>query len=158
MTNPIIKEAVAATKEAIPDHYATLLGERKFGSKWGRDFTEADFELPWEETDPPEVTRMPGCRYFKLDGEAFASAFPDALLGATLLKNLPADLIDKVRIKEGDHGTELRIDLIDICHDIEYPTEAWLIVGEDNGRQVVFTAHPGPPMVPLSPETAVKIF
>jgi hypothetical protein len=123
--------AINNTRDLLPDHFASLLHERPAGSRWGRPFTEADFELPWREAD--------------LDGAAFARAFPAATLGAVPYSRLCAADRAAVYRVDGAHGPELRIDRMAIAR----PVEAWLIVGPHDGHEVVFTAHPGPVMLPL---------
>lgn len=149
-------EAVRTTRELIPDHYATLLGERPAGSRWGRPFTAEDFALPWRATEPPRDTRVEGCRYFVLDGQAFAEAFPEATVGAVPYGSLTAAQRAQVRLATGTHGPELRLPLGTVLA----ATEAWLIVGPHDGRDVVFTVHPGPVMLPcpdVKASVAVKI-
>ncbi len=141
-----MQNAIENTQTLIPDHYATLIGERPFGSQWGRDFTEADFELPWVEAEVPAAVRQDGCRYFKLDGDAYRDAFPNATLGAVPFNTLSPNLQREVRREEGSHGPELRLYAAE--RNIPTTDEAWLIVGLENGAEVVFTAHPGPVMLP----------
>jgi len=135
------------TKALIADHFATLLGERPFGSQWGRGFTEADFGLDWREESPPDAVKMEGCRYFRLAHEAFTRAFPGASLGAVAFCDLPEDLRARVEVAEGAHGPELRIHQGIVGRLVE-PFEAWLIIGDHEGHQVIFTAHPGLPLAP----------
>jgi hypothetical protein len=153
-----LTEIIAQTKKLMPDHYETLLGERKAGSQWGRPFTEDDFNLPWEEdlgtgwlplADP---ARNPDCRYFRL--KPSREWFPEATVGATRIDELGDAMLSAVRVENGPHGLQL------VCAGawgrIE-TNEAWLIVGEHEGREVVFTAHPGAPLPPLNAKTAVKV-
>ena len=147
MNNNNIITAAQTTKTLIPEHFATLIGERSFGSKWGRDFTEDDLALGWREQSPFDAVRQEDCRYFRLAPETFARAFPDATLGAVPLCDLSEDLRAKVEAHEGAHGPELRIDR-GLVGDLSRPSDAWLIIGDHEGSQVIFTAHPGAPLVP----------
>jgi hypothetical protein len=150
-----LKNAISTTKEILSDHYDTLLGERPAGSQWGRDFTEADFDLPWSEAEVPSALRIDGCRYFRLDPEVVKAEFHDATLGAVPFKDLPAALIGSIRIEDGAHGSELRATVpAEVFDGLADVTEAWIIVGKHDGRDVVFTAHPGPVMAPLPKDLA----
>ena len=128
----------------IGGHFDSLLGERPAGSRWGRAFIEADFALPWREAQPADAVRQPGCRYFVLDGDAFAVAFPRATLGAVPYSSLTDAQRTNVYRANGAHGVELRIDTLAPGR----PAEAWVIIGDHDGDQVIFTVHPGRVMLP----------
>jgi len=157
MTNPII-QAAATTKTAIPSHFATLLGERPAGSQWGRDFTDADWELPWQEQQDPGPCAVPGCRYFRLDAEAVAQAFPRATVQAIPMSELDIETQRLVEPREGAHGPELAIKRSKMPLETpQGPQEAWIILGDHEGQEVVFTAHPGPLMMPCPKDGQVPV-
>ena len=148
--------AMAATPSA---HATTLFGERKAGSRWGRDFTQSDWEvlLPrWQEFTPAEGVGMPGCSYFAC---SIGDLFPDATLGAVGWDSLSPLIQDLVQERSGDHGYELVLPVSPLAG---YPRAvmATLILGPNAGHEVVFTVHPGAPLRPgveRSGMTAVKV-
>lgn len=139
-----MQDAINNTKQFLPDHFATLLGERPAGSQWGRAFTEQDFCLDWREADPGASVRQQGCRYFRLARREFVRAFPDATVAAVRYCDLLTEQRARVYRTAGAHGPELRLDLSATAP----ADEAWLIVGPHQGNDVVFTVHPGPVMAP----------
>jgi hypothetical protein len=147
-----MKAAIEATKKLIPSHYGTLLGERKAGSQWGRPFAESDWDLPWEEATRliPDEVKIPGCRYFRL--KRLKEYFPNATAGAVPLGDFSDEALAELRVVRGSHGLELSMPNF----HTGVALEAWLILGDHEGTEVVFTAHPGKPLAPLSTATAVK--
>lgn len=162
MAKSFVNSVLDATKSTMPGHFETLLGERPRGSKWGGEMTEEILRrLPWVEDTPHESVAMSGCRYFQCWTKHL---FPNATVGAVPLKWLAGVRCD-VAVVEGAHGKEL---ITDARLDVEAHT-ATLIVGTHEGKEVVFTVHPGDPLLPvpadfdgldlksLSPHTAVKL-
>jgi hypothetical protein len=134
-----IEQAMIDTPEK---HRATLFGERPAGSKWGRPFTLADWDAllgAWEQFTPTGDASKPGCRYFQA---SISEAFPDATLGA-----LPYHEARNVSVAEGAHGPELHCVVPSGTHALRFKY-ATLILGEHEGREIVFTIHPGEPMAP----------
>jgi hypothetical protein len=153
---------IADTKTvANGTHYASLLGERKAGSKWSGEWTEAHFfSRAWTEYEPAEGMKMPGCHYYMA---SIAQSFPSAYVGAISLEEAQRMHMDIV-VAQGTHGPELQTaSILQVATDI-----ATMIVGDEAGVQVIYTVHPGTPLAPLakefngdlsslSPLTAVKL-
>ncbi len=137
------------------DHRKSLLGERPASSQWGRDFTSADLrKLQWERFEPMHYVVQEGCLYYRAD---ISERFPDAVRGAFAL-HAYLGFLDEIFTVEGPHGPELQA-----AFDGPLPraTVATLILGpHDDGKLVVYTVHPGIPLVPgadrNNPFTAVK--
>ncbi|MEE8615536.1 MAG: hypothetical protein V3T11_10040 [Roseateles sp.] len=152
-----LQEAMDATPVG---HRDSLFGERAAGSRWGRAFTENDWEtlLPlWQKFDPVEAARMAGCAYYEANIEAL---FPGATNGALPWGVLHASQQKHVREVDGAHGKELQLSAEHLSHSAA--SMATLIVGPDEGKQVVYTMHPGLPLAPYDGEsrtfaTAVKL-
>jgi hypothetical protein len=127
------------------DHKATLLGERSAGSKWGRPFAEDDFEelvQGWVEHYPDPAMLVVGCRYFWVGIEC---DFPEATQGAVAWSDLQPSVRSQVEVVEGDHGPELQLR----CRQKPVQADdATIIIGLSEGKQVVFTIHPGWPLRP----------
>jgi hypothetical protein len=154
------------TREKMPEHYNTLWGERKAGSKWNLELTrpmisEWEWELV-EDNGPVKIYQA----YLSQLNLMFS-------LNVKALGDLTEDERKQIIIRYGAHGPELVVESGNEVSDI--PTNiATLIIGphEDIG-DIVYTIHPGNPMPPhgcenvkqlrnkyeggmLSPETAVK--
>jgi hypothetical protein len=155
-TRQTIRAAMAATPET---HAATLFGERKAGSKWGRAFSRDDWAalLPrWQRYEPPETVRQEGCTYLRTGiGDLFAGATLGAVPWAVVER---AGLDGYCEAVTGSHGPELQL-----SRSCIYPgqlpldgraTVATLILGPHEGADVVFTLHPGEPLAPWNGEHA----
>jgi hypothetical protein len=86
---------------------------------------------------------MPGCSYL------FASIrdlFPHATVGALPWETLTGAEQTHVLSVEGPHGPELQLAL----HGRKAPraTAATLVLGPNEGSEVVYTIHPGMPLRP----------
>lgn len=149
----------------VGNHFNTLLGERKAGSKWNGDMTEDKLmSLEWNDNtgamDP--MCMMLGCHYYVAHTN---DLFPGATVGAISLYDARMMGLE-IKYVVGTHGPELQAK--SAWADI-YPTKiSSMIVGEEAGKQVIFTVHPGLPLAPLikdfdgdlgklNPQTAVKL-
>lgn len=138
-----IQQAMTNTPEK---HRATLFGERVAGSKWGRSFTQADWDAllgTWEQFTPADGASMDGCRYFQAP---IGNMFPDATLGAIPFHEVPVP--NSIRVVEGAHGPELQCPELPSGAHVLCFKWATLILGEHEGAQIVFTIHPGEPLAP----------
>jgi hypothetical protein len=158
--NPTTDRLVSAWESTPRAHRVTLLGERRAGSKWGRGFTLTDWDAlleGWNEnTHVALEARMPGCTYFITH---IGHLFPDATLGAVPWDSLAPSEREEVVDVVGPHGPELQLTAraLKFKPRAEYAT---LIVGPDEGLEVVFTIHPGLPLRPgieRRGKTAVKL-
>jgi len=137
-------------------HFHTLLGERKSGSTWGREFTEEDFfGLRWQD-DTERCIKLgvgrEGCKYYWATS---FTAFPEARKKAVKLQWFRKNnMMWKIKVAEGAHGPELQCDdfnIVDLfATESSYTTEtATMITGEHEGMEVIFTIHPGEPLLDL---------
>lgn len=143
-------EIINNTKKNAPEHFATLLGERKSGSKWGRGITEGDILLFAEKavdvtTGTDSAVREEGCRYFKFD---ITSLCPKAVENYA-----PAGELEHCYVMDGAHGPELVSDEVKvrpakIGHFITGPLR------EDLSIDIVYTVYPGR----LSPQPDPRFF
>ena len=157
------------TREKMPEHYNTLWGERKAGSKWNLELTRPMIsEWDWEL-----VQQNGPVRIYQAGVSQLGLMFN---INVKALGELTEDERKQILIRDGSHGPELAMDNGGNEVD-DIPTNiATLITGphEDMG-DVIYTIHPGNPMPPhgcetveqlrdkfenglLSPETAVKWF
>ncbi len=144
------------TQRLIPDHFKTLLGERPSGSQWGdAGMTENVLRsLYWVEVMASDLgsAAQPRCRYFMAN---IGEQFPNATAGATSIDQLFDDQLEHVRLVKGPHGLGLVLPGGDFV-GTDLVAMAYLIVGDHEGHPVVFTVHPGKPLVPLPKDCAVK--
>lgn len=134
--NKKILDAVENTVLHLPKHMESLLGQRPSGSQW---VEERCPNLPHDlvalfERAVEVVGDTPDCTYFRAKYPT-----PIGTIGYTTSGSLaPTDM---VAVSEGAHGLELQ--LVGVL--IPQPThEAHLILGIEEGHEVVFTAYPGP--------------
>ena len=115
-------------------HLQTLLGQRTSGSQWAPEFichSAGDLLKMWETAEL--ISQQGGCSYYRLQGASFGT------IGYTTSACLNGD--DIVVVAEGSHGPELRL----MGRGSEQATdEAHLIVGPEGGKDVIYTAYPGP--------------
>jgi len=151
MTN--LKELFQHTRNLNPSQAESLLGERKFGSKWGRDFTEEDFDLNWVEQPKFEDSTgmfLPQCRYFALLKKDVQLAFPNC---TQRVEVLPAMNIADVQVQVSEHVDQVRKHELVSNKVTERQCEVgWCIVGpaEDkdgnpipDGGEMIWTSFPG---------------
>ena len=127
------------TNSLLGEEYVNSFLQREAGSRW-KVSPQEFISLPWveEQVSPPIL--MEGCRYFRAE-------LPDITAEIGLLEiehepefMLQENLLDKVHLYEGDHGLELYY-----LGGLRKANEAWCIVGNHQGKEVIFTAHPGAP-------------
>lgn len=160
--------------EALSAHTATLLGPRTRGSITNFSLQDlAGYGLigsPLHTRCTDMSVLSPGCAawvfYLPLDAKFTAKLGATSLFNALgrqqaecLMSNDPA-VLRGVAIRQGAHGPEL---YIDSTRPLEMPEsrEITVIVGTANGREAIFTWHPGLPLKPfdgvnLDAMTAVK--
>lgn len=138
--------AIEATLEVVPGYFEShLTGRSAAGDgstcwRWGKSCPDAaavlDVLLDTVWLDAPEVPNLlPGCKAFK-------AAIPGT--------------IDLCRV--ADLAETMPVTWVDSGHGYQYPTIAAtsgeyvdytvLITGDEQGRRVVFTFHPGDPIRP----------
>lgn len=143
-----IKEAIESTKELSktgvipPQYFENTLASRQpngFGSRFAEAKSEKDLvEADWTEYQHPAV--MAGCT-------AFRAPIP-GVLGVVRLEDLPKDLpvvLDDEK-ETGQVSAEVNRDAISSeIGEVDYTV---IILGEEGGREIVFTFHPGDPIRP----------
>jgi len=163
----LIQSILEKTKQLNPQHYATLMGERTSGSRWGIEITaEILASAKWRKlarSEYQEGLHLPFCDYYVIDDEGdMRAAFPHAQQCMETFSEMAAraesyavlgeqcPVLHLVEAVKGDHGWELRATQ---SHHVQtrHATTAWLIVGpaedaNDNtieGEQMVWTIYPG---------------
>jgi len=148
-----IKAILIQTRNLNKKHFDTLIGERPFGSQWGKEMSKEDFEnMDWEQVPSTGKGMLPFCMYFKASPPSTATQNCEPSTTVA-----PEDIQRQV----GAHGIELVSDKV----KARACTEAWLIVGpaeDENGVAVeeqfmVWTAFPGELMPPMPKEWDGKL-
>ena len=138
--------AIQATLEVVPGYFESHCSGRSAAGdgstvwRWGKPCPDATAVLDtildtgWFEY-PECPALLPGCR-------AYRAAIP----GTIDLRKV-ADLADDTTVRwvTTDHGYQYPTIVGDAGNYVDYTT---LIVGEEQGRQIVFTFHPGDPIRP----------
>jgi hypothetical protein len=173
---PLIDSAIFNTKETIPDHWATLLGERSSGSQFGFNMSEKIIRsIPWELTlieesyqSKYEEFRMSkyksDCIYLtcktknmplvniKGVGKAKAKMTNNIKLLPEIARSTAKDHRDKDILipnfypHKGEHGWELR------SADVNKSEPAScisMVIGKHGEQLVIYTIHPDPVAEPL---------
>lgn len=143
----LVLTAIGNTKSALPDYWNNTLKQRLVdGAGSVLHFEEVEtldqaiLEVnDWEEYKHESIAQ--NCRAFKtkqLVGE----------LGIVKIADLPEDITIKLEDRKGTGNVSAVVNIL----DFKRPEEKFtiLIVGEDNGLDVVFTLHPGEPIRPSS--------
>jgi len=135
-----VKDAITNTKELLPDYWQSTIAQRSMNNGAGSVYDAtpeqievAVFNADWKETQHPDV--MVGCRVFK------ANIGLDGYLG--LISINP----EKSYIVEDRKGTG-NISLAIKGERGVLTADTYLIIGEEQGKMVVFTFHPGQPIRP----------
>jgi len=136
------------TRNLNKKHYNTLIGERKSGSRWGKELGAADLEYLIDHgvelaNDGTDKRMIPICTYLKVD---ISEILPDATVNMLLVSELDDDVT--IHIVEGSHGPEYVIHTstvrpTNIAHIIIGPAE------DENGKAIegermIWTTYPGP--------------
>ena len=126
-------------------HAETLLGPRTRGSTTKLGLESLNRDKPISEVSHESV-----------EAPCVAYRFHDRSLGGemgavSLCRALVAS--EGVVVRQGEHGPELvavepRVQLL----QLRYEGYVWVVVGECEGEQAVFTWHPGEPLKPYSPD------
>jgi hypothetical protein len=155
--NLIVKEFLDTTEKMHPGHFATLLGERPAGSKWGQEITRGDIiNAPWKRLPLDQTAaHVSFCDYYRLDADDMREHFPQAKQCA-FPSDHPMFEPGDIAARQGAHGWEL---FQPKAADFRMwaAKEAWLIVGPASradgssvpNRLMVWTLFPGPIMPPL---------
>lgn len=139
------------TREKLPEHYNTLWGERRAGSKWNLELTRPMIS----EWDWQLVQQNGPVRIYQAGVSQLGLMFN---INVKALGDLTEDERKLLLIRDGDHGPELAIDTS--AGDLEdlQTNIATLITGphEDMG-DVIYTIHPGNPMPPHGCENVAEL-
>ena len=136
-----IEGSLERTKKYLPEHYATLWGERIAGSKWGFELT-----LGHINGDGWKLVQGGRVRIFEKKSDHEFS------LGIQPLSE--TNIVD-IRVQEGSHGPEL---VMDSTGKPQITNIMTLIIGpEEDCGDVVFTIHPGQATPPHGCKTAEEL-
>jgi hypothetical protein len=142
--NTSVSEVIATTRSAIPDYWESTLAQRAelsgkaAGSVYeGVDTTQLEQMLlaaDWEPYSHPAV--MQGC-------EAFRASIPGKL-GLVKLQSLAPD----TRVVFRDPKKTGQVSAVVEGVRSESADFTVIIIGDDEGKKVVYTFHPGDPVAP----------
>ena len=146
--NTFVVEAIANTRKVLPEYWDNTLKARLnggVGSTYDQfdkveELEKALLTADWEETSHPDV--MPGCRVYKtsLGGR----------YGIVEISSLPADTL----LVADDRKNTGRVAMTVKGIKGELVPFTYLIIGKEDGIDVVYTFHPGEPIRPSVVETA----
>ena len=148
--NNVVNEAINATKEFLGDYFINTCRQRLaggFGSIYEgintpEEMEQALREADWEEAEHPDV--MPGCKAYK------TTDIKGGHFGLLKIADLPEDVV----ITASDPKGTGKVSMVVTGQPGPSVAETWLIVGNEEGHDVVFTFHPGEPVRPSLIETS----
>ena len=137
-----INKYIENTKKVIPGYWESTCRQRLAGGAGScypqfasiEAIENAITSADWEETHHPDV--MPGCRVFK--------AQLPGLFGLVDISTLPKSTVFTADDRKGTGKISLTVHGVPA---VKVET-TYLIVGDEQGQQVVFTFHPGEPVQP----------
>lgn len=140
--NSFVGKAISNTKKMVPDYWVSTCKNRLNGGVGSvydqfssvEELEKALLNADWTETTHPDV--MPGCRVFK--------AHLEGRFGIVKISDLPDDA--KIVADDSKHTGKVAMTVKGIRGKIVPDT--YLIVGKEDGVDVVFTFHPGEPIRP----------
>ena len=144
--NTRIHAAVKATKEVLGSYWDKTVEQRLgFGGSCYPDYSKEELEkailnADWEEAPHPAV--MSGCTAFK-------ATVPGGIFGLYKIEDLPEGTELEARDPKGTGYISFAIDNWRMLMGNRVD-ETWLILGPEQGREVVYTFHPGEPVQPSS--------
>ena len=139
-----IKNAIANIKQLLPEYWEATVNSRTPGKSVGSVFDFEDIEKilfedridDWEENrECPNL--MPGCTAFTLQNVNGHIGVVDL---SELDSEMVLDIIDNKRT-----GKAKLLAHVGQGPEVNFAT---LILGEEQGREVIFTFHPGEPIKP----------
>lgn len=140
-----VQNAIENTKKIIPEYWNNTVAQRSATNGAGsvynaspEEIEKAIYNADWKETSHPSV--MEGCRVFK------------ANIGLKGYFGLIEVQKNQTYITDDRKGTG-KISLTIKGQRGKQTNETYLIIGEEQGIQVVFTFHPGEPIQPSKVET-----
>ena len=160
------KQIIDNTKR-LKEHFATLMGERPSGSKWGDRMTQKILTHWIAKGEKVSHSRLgeravPGCEYIYVGAEMLHDSFPKAecdIIRSNCLSR------EQIRVRLGSHGKELVYGEAALRRNwrIRRPADkahnAWVILGdisshlpESEGQVTgIYTLYPGP-LTPALPK------
>jgi hypothetical protein len=143
-----IGEAIKNTMAMLnpPGYWANTLASRQpsgNGSRFHETVTEETLlSVEWSEITDQVSAGIPGCRYFK-------SPLPGKL-GVVALNVLPEKCQVTLADPKGTGKISVEIDRASLEGEMADVDFTVLIIGLEEGKDVVFTFHPGMPIRPSS--------
>lgn len=142
-----VRAAIEATRQHLPDHWAGLLAQRaelsgkavgSFVAGFRPSALEKALELSaWEEDPSVQADLLPGCTAFK-------AVIPCGVVGILPLGELPDGT--ELELRDGHSTGQVEAVAVGVPREVAQSSYSWLIVGQEEGREVVFTFHPGRPV------------
>lgn len=144
MTNNIVISAIEATKKYLGEYFINTCRQRLAGGLGSiyegintpEEMEEALKAANWVEAEHPDV--IPGCKAYK------TTDIKGGHFGLLKIADLPEDTAIYACDPKGTGKVSM------IVSGIQGPSvdETWLIIGDEEGHDVVFTFHPGEPVRP----------
>jgi hypothetical protein len=138
-------EAINNSKRIMPEYWAKCLTQRSKVVSAGSFYDLAAEQIEraleaaiWKKAEHPSI--MAGCTAYVTEN------MPYGYYGLIDINTLDDDVVLTCEDRKGTGMVSLTVHI-----DKEFLPIArytWLIIGEDNGEQVVFTFHPGEPVSP----------
>lgn len=144
----VVADAIATTKELLPDYWQATLSQRLPGGAGSvvegvsttQELESRLMSAHWRTYEHPDI--MPGCK-------AFYTYDVSGELGVVELSSLEPDAMVTLDDRKGTGKVSCTVTGAHGRHE----TFTVLIVGEEQGRDVVFTFHPGAPVRPSVVQT-----
>jgi hypothetical protein len=146
--NVIVGDAIEATKRMLEPkgYWQNLLASRQpdgTGSRFFRPVSEEEI-LQWDWTEVtemiPEGNRLGGCRYYR--------APQQGLLGIVPLLQVPQEAPVYLEDPKGTGKVSAVINRNQLEVELGIVNYTTLVVGPENGEDVIYTFHPGDPIRP----------
>jgi len=142
LTRIDVVEAILNIKEMMPEYWEKTLFQRIWngtGSIFSAIYNIVDMEQAlinanWKRAENPNVA--PGCTAY------VTKDIPGGQYGMVPVADQPDDTIFVIE----DQKNTGKVSLVMQGAGRIHATETWLIIGEEQGKNVVFTFHPGEPV------------
>ena len=142
--NELVNAAIDETKKVLADYFVSTCKQRLAGGAGSvyegiasvEEMEAALRSADWEQTEHPDV--MPGCVAYR------TQSISGGHYGLIRIADLPDDAVLTAADPKGTGTVSMTV----VGTVGPETPETWLIVGNEDGHDVVFTFHPGEPVRP----------